>query len=100
MINGFKDLEGNVAGSNLPVCQYTLQRARQFTDSISFALAVHPFVSHSSQLVVEINQETNVSCALQLQAVVWRSCADMAGAAAALLLQKRPVLAFFGLNLR
>jgi hypothetical protein len=45
MINGFGDLEGNVPGSNLPVCQYTLQRARQFTDSISFALAVHPFVS-------------------------------------------------------
>jgi hypothetical protein len=45
MINGFKDLEGSVPGSSLPVCQYTLQRARQFTDSISFALAVHPFVS-------------------------------------------------------
>jgi hypothetical protein len=51
MINGFKDLEGSVAGSNLPVCQYTLQRARQFTDSISFALAVHPFVSNSSKLL-------------------------------------------------
>jgi hypothetical protein len=53
MINGFKDLEGSVPGSNLPVCQYTLQRARQFTDSISFALAVHPFVSEQLQLNAE-----------------------------------------------
>uniref|UniRef100_A0A383VY54 Glycoside hydrolase family 42 N-terminal domain-containing protein n=1 Tax=Tetradesmus obliquus TaxID=3088 RepID=A0A383VY54_TETOB len=50
MINGFGDLEGTVPGSNLPVCQYTLQRARRFTDSVSFALAVHPFAVDKERL--------------------------------------------------
>lgn len=45
MINGFKDLEGSVQGSGLPVCQYTVQRAKAISNSISFALAVFPMVS-------------------------------------------------------
>lgn len=44
MINGFKDLEGSVQGSGLPVCQYTVRRAKGISNSLSFALAVFPMV--------------------------------------------------------
>ena len=44
MVNGLGDLEGTVAGSQLPACQYTLQRVRGISDAVSFALAVFPMV--------------------------------------------------------
>jgi hypothetical protein len=44
MVNGFKDLEGSVQSSGLPVCQYTVQRSKAISRSISFALAVFPMV--------------------------------------------------------
>lgn len=50
MVNGFKDLEGSVKGSGLPVCQYTLQRARAISTSVSFALAVFPMAPDKESL--------------------------------------------------
>lgn len=51
MVNGFGDLEGSVPGSQLPVCQYSAQRARQISDAVSFALAVFPMVRNASAVV-------------------------------------------------
>jgi hypothetical protein len=50
MVNGFKDLEGSTKGSGLPVCQYTVQRARAISTSVSFALAVFPMAPDKESL--------------------------------------------------
>jgi hypothetical protein len=43
MINGFKDLEGSVKQTGLPVCQFSLRNAAKFkAKGVSFALAVFP----------------------------------------------------------
>lgn len=51
MVNGFGDLEGSAPGSNgMPVCQFMVERTRQFSNAVSFALAVLPMAPDSETL--------------------------------------------------